>query len=118
MEGNRTAQTTRVFIYLYSVGIKRTEDYILALESSFQHLADDPIISRKCDYISPNLRAFKVRFHIIFLKLTIRASLLFGHYINLWNLINTCNCITIAHINIIHPKPLAFFGLLQRKILG
>jgi len=40
-------------IYLYSTqefGIKRTEDYILAIEASFQHLADDPLISRKCDY--------------------------------------------------------------------
>lgn len=60
-------------IYLYSTqefGIKRTEDYILALESSFQHLADDPLISRKCDYIRPDLRAFNVGSHIIFFKTT------------------------------------------------
>lgn len=41
-------------IYLYSVrefGLQRTEDYILAIETSFQYLANDPLISRKCDYI-------------------------------------------------------------------
>lgn len=60
-------------IYLYSTrefGIKRTEDYILALEASFQHLADDPLISRTCDYIRSDLRAFNVGSHIIFLKTT------------------------------------------------
>jgi toxin ParE1/3/4 len=60
-------------IYLYSArefGIKRTEDYILAIEVSFQHLADDPLISRKCDYIRQNLRAFNVGSHVIFLKIT------------------------------------------------
>ena len=60
-------------IYLYSTrefGIKRTEDYILAINSSFQHLADDPFISRKCDYIRPYLRAFNVGSHIIFFKTT------------------------------------------------
>lgn len=60
-------------IYLYSskeFGIKRTEDYILAIQSSFKHLADDPLISRKCDYIRPNLRAFNVGSHIIFFKTT------------------------------------------------
>ncbi len=37
-------------IYLYSIlefGVKRTEDYILAIEASFQYLANDPLISRK-----------------------------------------------------------------------
>ncbi len=61
-------------IYLYSAhefGLKRTEDYILAIESSFQHLADDPLISRKCDYIRPDLRAFNVGSHIIFFKTTV-----------------------------------------------
>ncbi|MBN9231767.1 MAG: type II toxin-antitoxin system RelE/ParE family toxin [Legionella sp.] len=60
-------------IYLYSTrefGIKKTEDYILAINSSFQHLADDPFISRKCDYIRPYLRAFNVGSHIIFFKTT------------------------------------------------
>ncbi|MDR3442733.1 MAG: type II toxin-antitoxin system RelE/ParE family toxin [Legionella sp.] len=60
-------------IYLYSThefGIKRTEDYIWALESSFQHLADDPLISRKCDYIRSDLRAFNVGSHIVFFKAT------------------------------------------------
>lgn len=60
-------------IYLYSArefGIKRTEDYIFAIEVSFQHLADDPLISRKCDYILQDLRAFNVGSHIIFLKIT------------------------------------------------
>jgi len=41
-------------IYLYSAnefGIKITEDYILAIEASFRQLADDPLISRKCDYL-------------------------------------------------------------------
>lgn len=60
-------------IYLYSTlefGIKRTEDYILAIESSLQYLADDPLISRKCDYIRPDLRAFNVGSHIIFFKTT------------------------------------------------
>jgi len=60
-------------VYSYSAnefGIKRTEDYILAIESSFQHLADDPLISRKCDYIRPDLRAFNVGSHIIFFKTT------------------------------------------------
>lgn len=60
-------------IYLYSVnefGIQRTEDYISAIESSFQYLADDPLISRKCDYVNSNLRAFNVGSHVIFLKIT------------------------------------------------
>jgi len=47
---------------------KRTEDYILALESSFTYLADDPLISRKCEYIRPDLRAFNVGSYIIFFK--------------------------------------------------
>ena len=36
-------------IYLYSVrefGIQRTEDYIAAIELSFQYLADDPLSCR------------------------------------------------------------------------
>jgi toxin ParE1/3/4 len=36
-------------IYLHSTrefGIKRTEDYILAIEASFKHLADDPVNQR------------------------------------------------------------------------
>lgn len=60
-------------VYSYSAnefGIKRTEDYILAIESSFQYLADDPLISRKCGYIHPDLRAFNVGSHIIFFKTT------------------------------------------------
>lgn len=60
-------------IYLYSVrefGLQRTEDYILAIETSFQYLANDPLISRKCDYIHQNLRAFNVGSHVIFLKIT------------------------------------------------
>lgn len=60
-------------IYLYSskeFGIKRTEDYILAIDSTFQHLAEDPLISRKCDYIRPYLRAFNVGSHIVFFKIT------------------------------------------------
>ncbi len=60
-------------IYLYSTsefGNKRTEDYILALESSFQYLKDEPLISRKCDYIRPDLRAFNVGSHIVFFKTT------------------------------------------------
>ena len=60
-------------IYLYSTsefGIKRTEDYILAIEASFCQLADDPLISRKCDYFRQNLRAFNVGSHVIFLKTT------------------------------------------------
>jgi toxin ParE1/3/4 len=60
-------------IYLYSMGkfgAQRTEDYILAIEASFQTLADDPLISRKCDYIRPNVRAFNVGSHVIFLKVT------------------------------------------------
>ena len=60
-------------IYLYSTdkfGIKRTEDYILAIETSFQHLADDPLISRKCDYVRQGLRAFNIGSHVIFLKET------------------------------------------------
>ena len=60
-------------IYLYSVrefGIKRTEDYILTIESSFQHLADDPLISRKCDNIRQDLRAFNIGSHVIFFKIT------------------------------------------------
>ncbi|HHF7372731.1 type II toxin-antitoxin system RelE/ParE family toxin [Legionella bozemanae] len=60
-------------IYSYSThefGIKRTEDYILAIDSSFQRLADDPLIARKCDYIRPDLRAFNIGSHIIFFKTT------------------------------------------------
>ena len=60
-------------IYLYSArefGLQRTEDYILAIETSFQYLANDPLISRKCDYIHQNLRAFNVGSHVIFLKIT------------------------------------------------
>ena len=60
-------------IYLYSkreFGIQRTEDYILEIETSFQRLADDPMIARKCDYIHLDLRAFNVGTHIIFFKIT------------------------------------------------
>lgn len=60
-------------IYLYSTrefGIKRTEDYILAIDTSFQHLADDPLISRKCDYVRQGLRAFNIGSHVIFFKMT------------------------------------------------
>lgn len=60
-------------VYLYSTrefGLQRTEDYILAIEASFQYLANDPLISRKCDYIHQNLRAFNVGSHVIFLKIT------------------------------------------------
>jgi toxin ParE1/3/4 len=60
-------------IYLYSMrefGIKRTEDYILAIEASFKNLADDPLISRKCDYVRQDLRAFSIGSHVIFLKTT------------------------------------------------
>lgn len=60
-------------IYSYSLqefGIQRTEDYILALEASFQHLANDPMISRKCDYVRQDLRAFSVGSHVIFFKIT------------------------------------------------
>jgi toxin ParE1/3/4 len=60
-------------IYVYSLcefGIKRTEDYILAIETSFQHLADDPLIARKSDYIRQNLRAFNVGSHVVFFKIT------------------------------------------------
>ena len=60
-------------IYLYSTrefGTQRTEDYILAIDTSFQQLADDPLISRKCDYIRPNLHAFNIGSHIIFFKTT------------------------------------------------
>nr|HAT8715341.1 type II toxin-antitoxin system RelE/ParE family toxin [Legionella jordanis] len=60
-------------IYLYSVrefGIKRTEDYILAIEASFQHLAEGPLIARKCDYIRQDLRAFNIGSHVIFFKIT------------------------------------------------
>jgi toxin ParE1/3/4 len=60
-------------IYSYSIsvfGIKRTEDYILAIETSFQHLAEDPLISRACDYVRQNLRAFNIGSHIIFFKIT------------------------------------------------
>ncbi len=60
-------------IYLYSVqefGVERTEDYILTMEVCFQHLADDPLISRKCDYIRHDLRAFNVGSHVVFIKTT------------------------------------------------
>lgn len=60
-------------IYLYSsseFGIKRTKDYILAIEASFCQLADDPLISRKCEYLRSSLRAFNVGSHVIFLKTT------------------------------------------------
>ncbi|KTD05387.1 type II toxin-antitoxin system RelE/ParE family toxin [Fluoribacter gormanii] len=49
-------------------GFKGTEDYILAIDLSFQRLADDPFIARKCDYIRPKLRASNVGSHIIFFK--------------------------------------------------
>ncbi|BCA97232.1 toxin ParE1 (plasmid) [Legionella antarctica] len=60
-------------IYLYSTrefGIKRTEDYILAIETSFQHLTDDPLISRVCDYVRQDLRAFNTGSHVIYFKIT------------------------------------------------
>lgn len=60
-------------IYSYSMhefGAHRTEDYILAIETSFQCLAEDPLIGRKCDYIRQNLRAFNVGSHIVFFKIT------------------------------------------------
>lgn len=60
-------------IYLYSTrefGIKRTEDYILAIETSFQNLVNDPLISRKCNYVRQDLRAFNIGSHVIFFKMT------------------------------------------------
>ena len=60
-------------IYLYSTekfGIERTEAYILEIEKSFQHLADDPLVSRKCDYVRQGLRAFNTGSHVIFLEET------------------------------------------------
>ena len=60
-------------IYLYSrqkFGVHRTEDYTLAIETSFQHLADDPLIARKCDYVHQGLRAFNIGSHVIFFKIT------------------------------------------------
>jgi toxin ParE1/3/4 len=60
-------------IYLYSArefGIKRTDDYILAIESGFQNVANDPLISRKCDDVRQNLRAFNIGSHVIFFKIT------------------------------------------------
>ncbi|KTC95613.1 type II toxin-antitoxin system RelE/ParE family toxin [Legionella erythra] len=60
-------------IYLYSIGefgTQKTDDYILAIEAGFQYLADDPLISRKCDYIRQDLRAFNVGSHVIFFKMT------------------------------------------------
>jgi toxin ParE1/3/4 len=60
-------------IYLYSTrefGTQRTEDYILVIETSFHHLANDPLIARKCDYIRQGLRAFNVGSHVIFFKIT------------------------------------------------
>ena len=60
-------------IYSYSTlefGIKRTEDYFMAIDSSFKLLTEEPLISRKCDYIRPDLRAFNVASHIIFFKVT------------------------------------------------
>jgi len=60
-------------IYLYSVrefGTNRSDDYIYALEESFQYLAEDPLLSRNCDYILQDLRAFNLGSHVIFLKIT------------------------------------------------
>lgn len=47
-----------------------TEDYILAIEASFLHLADDPLISRQCDYVRQGLRVFNIGSHVIFFKIT------------------------------------------------
>ena len=60
-------------IYLYSrqeFGLQRTEDYIFAIETSFQYLADDPLIARKCDYIRQGLKTFNIGSHVIFFKTT------------------------------------------------
>lgn len=60
-------------IYLYSVrefGTQRSDDYIFALEESFQYLANDSLLSRSCDYIRPELRAFNLGSHVIFIKIT------------------------------------------------
>jgi toxin ParE1/3/4 len=60
-------------IYLYSVaqfGIKRTDNYILDIEKTFQQLANNPEIARKCYYIRRNLRAITYGSHIIFFKVT------------------------------------------------
>lgn len=60
-------------IYLYSerkFGLKRTEDYIFAVEASFQYLANEPLIAKKCDYIRQDLRGFSVGSHIVFFKIT------------------------------------------------
>ncbi|MBA2711605.1 MAG: type II toxin-antitoxin system RelE/ParE family toxin [Tatlockia sp.] len=51
-------------------GIKRTEDYILAIDTNFQHLAEDPLISRTCDDVQESLRAFNIGSHVIFFKMT------------------------------------------------
>jgi toxin ParE1/3/4 len=35
-----------------------------------QYLADDPLISRKCDYVRQGLRVFNIGSHVIFFKIT------------------------------------------------
>lgn len=60
-------------IYLYTVrefGIDKAKDYILLLSASFKRLAEEPLLARKCGYIRENLRAFSIRSHIIFFKMT------------------------------------------------
>jgi toxin ParE1/3/4 len=60
-------------IYLYSsreLGLKRTKDYILAIDSTFQQLADDTLISRKCDTVRQGLRVFNIGSHVIFFKIS------------------------------------------------
>ena len=60
-------------IYQYSArefGVTRTEDYILAIEACFQQLADDPLISRTCDYIRSGLRLYHIGSHVVFFKIT------------------------------------------------
>lgn len=58
-------------IYLYGYnefGIKRAESYIKDIEAGFQQIANNPEITRNCDYIRNKLRSWFVGSHVIFFK--------------------------------------------------
>ena len=47
-----------------------TRGSIVTADIDLEKWQDDPLISRKCDYLRQNLRAFNVGSHVIFLKTT------------------------------------------------
>ncbi len=69
----KTADKDLNKIFIYSVenfGIKRAEQYIDDIVTTFQNLAENYEQGRDCSYIKPNLYAWDIVSHVIFYKPT------------------------------------------------